>query len=127
MRTRLHRHPLFVIVGLFVKNIDTNPRLQNKIHTFGFWYWTINFPLITYLFFFHQDIWIKYGLFITLIYSIYANWTSDYTGMSASQSLVSDAVQRTTITQEVSAVNIQVNEDGTLSPVNPNNPTSYTN
>jgi hypothetical protein len=134
MRRRIARHPLFVIIGLFVNNIDTNPKLQNRIHTFGFWYWTINFPLITYLFFFQQDLWLKYGLFITLIYSIYANWTSDYTGMSASQSLVSDLKQVTTTEvytqqtdQVVSPVNIQVNEDGTLSPVNPNKPSSYTN
>lgn len=81
-------HPLSHFLSRFVKNIDENPRIQLKIHTVGFWYWTINFPLITYLFFYMPDAWAKYGLFITLIYSIYANWTSDYTGMSSSQSVI---------------------------------------
>lgn len=68
--------------------IDNNPKIQLRIHTVGFWYWTINFPLVTYLFFFEPTLWLKYGLFITLIYSIYANWTSDYTGMSSSQAVI---------------------------------------
>ena len=81
-------HPAGHVLKLFIKDVDENPRIQLKIHTFGFWYWTINFPLITYMFFFQQGIWLKYGLFITLVYSIYANWTSDYTGMSSSQSVI---------------------------------------
>ena len=76
-----------VNVRILIEDIDTNPKIQNKVHTWGFWYWTINFPIITYLFFYQPVLWLKYGLFITLIYSIYANWTSDYTGMSASQGL----------------------------------------
>jgi len=84
----LKAHPVGHVIKLFVKNVDENPNIQLKIHTFGFWYWTINFPTITYMFFFQQGIWLKYGLFITLIYSIYANWTSDYTGMSSSQSVI---------------------------------------
>lgn len=79
-----------------IDNIDTNPKVQNRIHTIGFYYWTINFPLVTYMFFFQPHLWLKYGLFVTLIYSIYANWTSDYTGMSASQNITQAT---TTITE----------------------------
>lgn len=81
-------HPITKLAGLVGKDVnqlDNNPRVQLKIHTFGFWYWTVNFPIITYLFLFDQNWWLKWGLFVTLIYSIYANWTSDYTGMSSSQ------------------------------------------
>lgn len=84
-------HPIGRLVATLrhdVDELDTNPKVQLKIHTVGFWYWTINFPLVTYMFFFQDGPWVKYGLFITLIYSIYANWTSDYTGMSASQSVI---------------------------------------
>lgn len=77
-------HPLLKILRLFITKIDTDTKLQIRIHTIGFWYWFINFPLITYLFICQPHIWEQYGLFITLIYSIYANWTSDYTGMAAS-------------------------------------------
>ncbi len=81
-------HPAGYFLRRFVVEIDDDPCIQLRIHTVGFWYWTINFPLITYMFFFRPDMWLRYGLFITLIYSIYANWTSDYTGMSSSQSVI---------------------------------------
>lgn len=82
------KHPLVQILSIFIKDIDDDPKVQLRIHTYGFYYWTINFPIITYMFFFQQHIWVSYGLFITLIYSIYANWTSDYTGMSSSQGVI---------------------------------------
>ncbi len=81
-------HPIGHFLKLFISEVDDDPRIQLRIHTVGFWYWTINFPIITYMFFFQGDMWLKYGLFITLVYSIYANWTSDYTGMSSSQSVI---------------------------------------
>lgn len=84
-------HPLgklWSIIGRDIEELDNNPHVQLKIHTVGFWYWTINFPIVAYMFFFQPAIWLKWGLFITLIYSIYANWTSDYTGMSSAQSVI---------------------------------------
>jgi hypothetical protein len=84
-------HPigkLLSLLGRDVNELDNNPTVQLRIHTVGFWYWTINFPIITYLFLYDQSWWLKWGLFVTLIYSIYANWTSDYTGMSSAQSVI---------------------------------------
>lgn len=84
-------HPLTKVLAVFRKDVqalDNDPRIQLKIHTVGFYYWTINFPIIAYMFFYQQHIWLTWGLFITLIYSIYANWTSDYTGMSSAQSVI---------------------------------------
>ena len=71
-----------------VNELDNNPQIQLRVHTFGFWYWTVNFPLVTYMFFFQQSVWLKYGLFVTLIYSIYANWSTDYAGMSSAQTVI---------------------------------------
>jgi hypothetical protein len=48
-------------------------------------YWLINFPLICCLFFFTPALWVKLGIFITLIYSIYANLATDYGAMSAAE------------------------------------------
>lgn len=100
-------HPVVRIVGMFVKDLDENPKVQLRIHTVGFWYWTANFPLITYLFFFQPSLWLKYGLFITLIYSIYANWTSDYTGMSASQGVINTQ----SVNIDTDSVTIEENHD----------------
>ncbi len=84
----MKNHPVGHVLKLFIDNVDNNPQIQLKIHTFGFYYWTVNFPLVAYMFFFQPKLWNTWGLFITLIYSIYANWTSDYTGMSSSQSVI---------------------------------------
>ena len=91
----MSNHPVHRIVRVFVKNLDENPRVQLRIHTIGFWYWTINFPIVAWLFIFEPHLWLKWGLFVTLVYSIYANWTSDYTGMSASQSVINTEVKVT--------------------------------
>jgi hypothetical protein len=82
------KHPLVQLFSLFIKDIDNNPNIQLKIHTWGFYYWTINFPLIALMFFFEPKVWSKWGLFITLIYSIYANFSTDYAGMSSAQSVI---------------------------------------
>lgn len=71
-----------------VDRLDHDPHTQWWIHTVGFWFWTINFPLVAYLFFFQPRLWFKWGLFITLVYSVYANWSTDFGGMSAAESVI---------------------------------------
>jgi hypothetical protein len=66
-----------------IKDLETNPHSQYKVHLWGMWYWVINFPLVTALFFFAPGLWIRVGLLVTLIYSIYANFATDYGAMSA--------------------------------------------
>jgi hypothetical protein len=66
-----------------VKDLETNPKTQYKVHLYGAVYWLINFPLVAALFFLAPAIWLKWGIFITLVYSIYANFATDYGAMSA--------------------------------------------
>ena len=70
---------------LLFKDLSTNPYTQYKVHMWGAIYWLINFPLICCLFFFTPTLWVKLGIFITLIYSIYANLATDYGAMSAAE------------------------------------------
>jgi hypothetical protein len=72
-------------LGLLLKDLSTNPYTQYKVHMWGAIYWLINFPLICALFFFTPTLWVKLGIFITLIYSIYANLATDYGAMSAAE------------------------------------------
>lgn len=74
-----------------VSDLETNPRTQYKVHLYGVIYWLINFPLICCLFFFTPTLWLKLGIFITLIYSIYANFATDYGAMSAAMAAFGDA------------------------------------
>ena len=72
-------------MSMVFKDLSTNPYTQYKVHMWGAIYWLINFPLICCLFFFTPTLWLKLGIFITLIYSIYANLATDYGAMSAAE------------------------------------------
>ena len=72
-------------MNVVLKDLSTNPYTQYKVHKWGAIYWLINFPLICALFFFTPGLWLKLGIFITLIYSIYSNLATDYGGMSAAE------------------------------------------
>ncbi|HEX4713777.1 MAG TPA: hypothetical protein VH164_02505 [Ktedonobacteraceae bacterium] len=66
-----------------IKDLETNPRTQYKVHLYGAIYWLANFPAVTALFFLAPGLWLQLGIFITLVYSIYANFATDYGAMSA--------------------------------------------
>jgi hypothetical protein len=63
--------------------LETDPETQYKVHRWGAIYWLANFPVIIWLFLYHRGVWDAVGIFITLIYSIYANLATDYGAMSA--------------------------------------------
>ena len=73
-----------------VRDLETNPRSQYKVHKWGAAYWLANFPLITALYVFAPKLWLSLGIFITLIYSIYSNFATDYGGMSAAMAVSSE-------------------------------------
>lgn len=75
---------------LFIRDLETNPHSQFSVHKWGMWWWVINFPLVTALFFLEPSVWLKWGLYITLIYSIYANFATDYGSMSAAMAAYGD-------------------------------------
>ena len=66
-----------------ISDLETNPHTQYKVHFWGAMYWLANFPLVTALFFLEPALWLKLGIFITLVYSIYANFATDYGSMSS--------------------------------------------
>lgn len=66
-----------------IKDLEVNPRTQYQVHLAGCVYWLVNFPLVIGLFFGLPAVWVKVGVFITLMYSVYANLATDYGAMSA--------------------------------------------
>jgi hypothetical protein len=64
-------------------DLEYNPKTQYKVHLVAAIYWVINVPVIAALYIKFPDIWLQVGLFITLIYSIYSNFATDYGAMSA--------------------------------------------
>ena len=82
--------PRHGFMRLFIRDLETNPHAQYKVHRWGMWYWVINFPAVTALFFLDSPVWLRWGLYITLIYSIYANFATDYGAMSAAMAAYGD-------------------------------------
>jgi hypothetical protein len=74
----------------FIHDLETNPHTQYKVHRWGVIWWIVNFPLIAVFFFALPSEWLKWGVFITLQYSIYANFATDYGAMSAAMAAYDD-------------------------------------
>lgn len=66
-----------------IRGFETDPHVQYKVHLYGAVYWLVNIPAVVLLYLFAPGLWLKLGIFITLLYSIYANFATDYGGMSA--------------------------------------------
>jgi len=54
-----------------------------KVPGWGAIYWLANFPVFIYLFFWQRSFWDTAGVFVILMYSLYANLATDYGAMSA--------------------------------------------
>jgi hypothetical protein len=91
-----------------VKGLETDPHVQYKVHLYGAIYWLINFPIITALYVFEPKLWLALGIFITLIYSIYANFATDYGSMSAAMASFGQGAL-----PEIPGESITVEEEGT--------------
>ena len=67
----------------FIKDLETNPDTQLKVHLYASWYWLVNFPIIAVFFFIFPHIWVALGLLVNTFYSLYANFATDYGAVSA--------------------------------------------
>lgn len=67
-----------------IKDLEENPRTQYKVHLYATYYWVVNFPVVGVLYFCFPKLWVGIGLLLNTFYSLYANFATDYGGMSAS-------------------------------------------
>jgi hypothetical protein len=68
-----------------VAGLEDDPAVQARIHKWACVYWLANFPVIGVLYFFYPHTWIALGLLVNTFYSLYANFATDYGGLSAAQ------------------------------------------
>ena len=80
-RVRVQKVPGRVRVA--VTALDSAPMVQYRVHRWGAIYWLANFPVFIYLFFWQRSFWDTAGVFVILMYSLYANLATDYGAMSA--------------------------------------------
>ena len=66
-----------------VRAMEYNPYVQWRYHLVMSWVWLFSAVPILVLFFTFPSQWVRWGLLITLLYSLYANWVSDFTGVHA--------------------------------------------
>ena len=80
-RVRVRKVPGRVRVA--VTALESDPMVQYRVHRWGAVYWLANFPVFVYLFFWQRTFWDTAGVFVILMYSLYANLATDYGAMSA--------------------------------------------
>lgn len=69
----------------FVKGLEDDPAVQARVHKIACVYWAINFPVVVVLFFGFPGLWTGLALFVNTVYSLYANFATDYGALSAAQ------------------------------------------
>jgi hypothetical protein len=81
-----HPHSLGMRHGwlkLVIHDLEYNPRTQYKVHIAASYFWIITAAPILLLFFGFPEQWLQWGVLITLLYSLYANFATDYGAASA--------------------------------------------
>lgn len=67
----------------FIHALEYDAGVQYHVHRLASWFWVANLPICALVFILAPDLWAKGGLFLTLVYSLYANFATDYGAMSA--------------------------------------------
>lgn len=64
--------------------LEYDPETQWRFHRRMCWFWLANFPVITFMFFLLPHIWVAVALFVNTIYSLYANFCTEFDGVHSS-------------------------------------------
>src|SRR5215472_13846008 len=68
----------------FIKDFETNPALQYRIHMTFTYLWLVNMAVALSVFIFAQGLWQKASVLYLVLVSLYANFATDYGAVSAS-------------------------------------------
>jgi hypothetical protein len=69
----------------FRDKFENDPEWQTRFHLWMVYFWLLNIPLVTLVFFFAPAFWSKASIFYILVVSLYANFATDYDAVSASE------------------------------------------
>jgi hypothetical protein len=81
-----HPHSLGMRHGwlkLVIHDLEYNPKTQYRVHIAAAYFWILTATPILLLFFGFPEQWLQWGVLITLLYSLYANFATDYGAASA--------------------------------------------
>lgn len=68
-----------------LKDFETNPKTQYKVHIFFTYFWLANIALSLFVFIFAQGFWQRASGLYLVIVSLYANFATDYGAVSAAE------------------------------------------
>ncbi len=91
-----------------VRAMEYDAHTQWRYHLFMSWFWIFTIFPILVLFFCYPQGWLRWGVFITLVYSLYANWVSDFGAMHAAWA----ALRGDEITAKTDMLTAQVEKNG---------------
>lgn len=72
-------------LGELKHKFENDGHFQKILHIRLMYFWAVNVPVIVAVFIFAPGIWAHYGLFYTLLASLYANFATDYGAVSAAE------------------------------------------
>lgn len=82
-----HHHYHFPLrhgwVKHFIKDFETNPRLQYRIHMTFTYVWLLNMVFVVAVFLFLPRVWAALSVLYLLLVSLYANFATDYGAVSS--------------------------------------------
>lgn len=78
-------------LGPVLHDLEYNPKTQYRVHITASYFWIISAIPILIFFFGFPDQWLQYGVLVTLIYSLYANFATDYGAASAALAAMHEA------------------------------------
>jgi hypothetical protein len=74
-----------------IHDLEYNPKKQYRIHIAAAYFWILTATPILFLFFGFPEQWLQWGVVITLLHSLYANFATDYGAASAALAAIGNA------------------------------------
>jgi len=67
------------------QKFEDDPKFQAKFHIVATYFWLVNMIVVPFVFVFAKGFWNNYSVFYILVASLYANFATDYDGVSSSE------------------------------------------
>lgn len=72
------------LIARLCKRLEVDPTIQYKIHVWASRAWVVNMACAILVFFLLPSIWASASILYLVLVSLYANWATDFDGISSS-------------------------------------------
>lgn len=85
---------------LLAQRFEGDPRAQYAWHKWASRFWAANVPAVIFIFTFEPVIWQKISVLYLVLVSLYANWATNFTGMSSAEAASKEPVSAFSVDAE---------------------------